>query len=300
MAVSALQMETTTERSRVRHRLALGVQWIDAVAQLPAVAAPPAAWRCELEAVAGRPLKLPFEGHTQGRHALRHDGRFRRWLEHAVAEGDALDCHLRGHGLRDARHPYTPANDPRVHVPRRLSLLPAMADGAPLASMANARTVWLWPGAAYPLPATATAVRGRLMRDMGAGRTAPIPWARLLITRPGNGAPNVATEVPLAWAHGDDRGEFVAVLGASAVPGGAALPAQVAVHLWVWLPPAATPFDPADPLASLPLENGGADALNAVLKGQAPPPGYVLQTVRPLPLSWGQVRSVADAELLFA
>ena len=40
MAVSALQMETTTERSRVRHRLALGVQWIDAVAQLPAVAAP--------------------------------------------------------------------------------------------------------------------------------------------------------------------------------------------------------------------------------------------------------------------
>lgn len=300
MAVSALQMETTRERSRVRHRLALGLQWIDAVAQLPAVPAPPLAWRCELEAVAGRPLTQPFDGHTQARHALRHDGRFRRWLDHAVAAGDALDCRVRGHGLRDARQPYSPANDPRVHVPRRLSLLPAMADGAPLASMANARVAWLWPGAAYPLPSTATAVRGRLMRDLGAGRTAPIAWARLLITRPGQGAPNASTELPLAWAHGDDRGEFVAVLGASAVQGGAALPAHGAVHLWVWLPPAATPFDPADPLASLPLENGGADALNAVLKGQAAPPAYVLQAVRPLQLNWGQVHAVAESALLFA
>lgn len=300
IAVRPLRLEDTTERSRVLHRLALGVQWVDAVAQLPAVPAPPAAWRCELESVGGRALRQAFEGHTQGRHALRNEGRLRRWLERTVEAGDSPDCHLRGHGLRDTREPYSAANDPRVFVPRRLSLLPAMADGQPLAAPANARTAWLWPGAAYPLPGTATAVRGRLCRDLGAGRSVPIPWGRVLITRPGQGAPDVNTEVPLAWAHGDDRGEFLAVLGASAVPGGAALPAAGAIHVWVYLPPAADVFDAADPLASLPLENGGADALNAVLKGQVPPASYQLQAVRPAPVTWGQVRTLADNDLLFS
>jgi hypothetical protein len=121
----------------------------------------------------------------------------------------------------------------------------------------------------------------------------------VVCTKAGAGAPNFATETPIGWAHGDDRGEFVLVLGAAAVSGGGALPAQIAVRVWVFLPPPAPVWNEADPLASLPLEVGGTAALNETLKGRAIPAAYVAQSARDLAVKLGEVRTMNEADLLF-
>lgn len=299
VAAPTLSVHNTHEVSALRHRLALGLQCIDALSQAPIEGGPGRAVIALLAAIGARPWAQRFDPHTQGRHALRLDGRYRQLLLRAIELGDPLAHELSLHGTRDDRRAdYRIDADPRVFVPRRLSLTPVVSAGLPTAGMVNARTAWLWPGAAYPLPSKATALRGRIRRDV-AGVIQAVPWARVVITRAGAGAPNFATEAKLAWAHGDDRGEFLAVLGNNAVTGGAALPAQLNLRVWVFLPPLATVFDPAAPLASLPLEAGGTEVLNDVLRGRAMPASYVQQSARTLSVKLGEVRTMNEADLLF-
>jgi hypothetical protein len=120
------------------------------------------------------------------------------------------------------------------------------------------------------------------------------------VTRPGMGPPDFTNEVKLGFAHGDDRGEFLAVLGPNAVPGGAELPSTIAVRVWAFLPPFDL-FDPADPLAGLPLEVAGAAATSDVLRGTAMPPGYVQQTpFAETAIPAGAVFAISNAKLLFS
>lgn len=299
-ALRELRLDETVEVARVGHRLALGVQWIDALTRLPVETPAGAAWLADLEAIGARPFAQRFESHSQGRQAIRHAGRYGKLLAHAVAEGDPLEHAVRAFGARDARAPaYAPGQDPRRHVPRRVGLTPVLAGGVPPASVVNTRTAWLWPGAAYPLPSRSTGLRGRIRREVSPGVDAVVPWARVIATRAGAGPASFATEAQIGWAHGDDRGEFLLVLGQGAVSGAAALPAAIDLNVWVFLPPASPAFDAADPLASLPLESAGTDAINDVLKGLAVPPAYVPQAVRSLSLALGEVRAMSDADLLF-
>lgn len=299
VAAPLLSVDNTTEVARVRHQLALGLQGVDALTQAPMEAGMGRSIRADLASIGARPWVQRLDSHSQGRHALRFAGRYEKLLLRAVAMGDPLVHQVFVHGARDAHMGnYSVDNDPRIFVPRRLSLTPVLVAGLPASSLANARTAWLWPGPAYPLPSKATAVRGRIQRDLGAGRKEPIRWTRVVMTRAGAGAANLATEEALAWAHGDERGEFLLVLGGNAVMG-AALPPLLNVNVWVFQPPVATVWDPAQPLNSLPLEDGGTAVLNEVLKGRAMPASYVQQSARTLGLKLGEVLTMNEADLLF-
>ncbi|HEY0823771.1 MAG TPA: hypothetical protein VGD76_08290 [Ramlibacter sp.] len=305
--MTALGVANTIPAGNVRHRLGLGIEWFDALSQLPA----PRGWTSELRAIGSRPLVQRFEQHPRGRHALRHAGVLVAWLERADEDKQAVppatpaddptNVVLYGYGqIHPDVDQYDTGNDPRVFVPRRLALTPVQAGGVPAATRDNIRQAWLWPGAAYPIPSKASAVRGCVRRGASLAAARPVPWARVVFTRPGSGAPNFSTESKLGHAHGDDRGEFLAVFGAGAVTGGAALPAQVNLHAWVFLPPAVPAFKPDDPLASLPLEVAGTDALNDLLRGTAVPPAYVRQSALPFTLTLGKVAVMDDTDLLFA
>lgn len=295
IAVDPLRVENTVPLSEVRHRLALGLQWVDALSQASAIGD----WVTDLEAIGARPCSLRFERHREGRASLRFVGRLARLLTRAAeektntppadAESDPTNALLRGHAA---------GNDPRCYVPRRLSLTPLLSAGQPAAGTANIRSAWLWPGCCYPLAAQATALRGRVRRGLSAQ---PVAWARIVVTRP-RPAPapaDFASERQLGWAHGDDRGEFLAVLDAAALPGGVVLPQAITLRVWVFLPPADA-FDPADPLASLPLEVAGTDPLNDLLRGTLPPAAYLRMNPIDVTLAPGEIASLDEALLLFA
>ena len=119
--------------------------------------------------------------------------------------------------------------------------------------------LWCLPGADAPLPSRSTVLRGRIViLDAGTGRLEPVRWARVQAQ---NG-----TGDDVGWAHGDDRGEFVLVIGASAndvvIP---ASPLAVTLTIGAVLPaPTPDPADPAravvDPLWDLPRETVTASA----------------------------------------
>lgn len=312
--VRPLLQEDTVEVSRVGHRLALGVQWLDALSQLPASGA----LFNDLESIGVRPLAQHLERHPLGRHALRWAGRLAKLLKIAAAEklaappatpaDDQTLLALRCFAQREANaEVYRNDLDPRQHVPRRLALLPQQSDGEPPANTSNIRQAWLWPGANYPLGANTTAIRGRVLKGITLADARPVPWARVVVTLPANIAASADfdAEAKVGWGHGDDRGEFLVVLGVGAVPGGATLPTSLPLRVWVFLPSSATTFDAASPLDSLPLEYAGIDALNDVLRGIEPPADYVRQTAISFPLPGGKtVRPGAvcvmnDAVLLF-
>ena len=304
--MTLLAADNTIAVAHVRHRLALGIEWFDAL-EAGAVGK---GWATELRAVGTRPLEQFFQFHPRGRHALRHAGRLARLLARGAADKvatppatpaqDPTNFVLRAFGQADQHAmQYSTANDPRRYVPRRLALTPVQTDGVPSASAVNIRQGWLWPGTAYPLPTQASAVRGCVRRGASLAVATPVAWARAVFTRPGPLPANFATETRLGHAHGDDRGEFLAVLGPNAVTGGAALPATIALNAWIFLPPPAPPYDPADPLASLPLEVAGTALLNDVLRGTEVPAGYVRRGPIPVTLPLGKVVGIADADLLF-
>ena len=303
-SVRPLRLEDTVEVDHVSHRLAMGIQWIDALSRLPATGN----LASELERIGGRTLRQSFDLHSGSRHALRWTGQLAKILVIAAQEkivappltpdADHTNFVMRGYARRDTRaSSYTPGNDPRRHVPRRLALMPVQADGMPTATKGNIRQAWLWPGTAYPLSGNTTALRGRVRRGATLATATSVPWTRVIVTQPG-GPPNFATETRIGWGHGDDRGEFLVVLGFQAIPGGAILPQTVTLRVWVFLPPVG-PFEPKDPLASLPLEQAGSDPINDVLRGVEPPGDYVRQAAIDVTFKPGEVRVMNDAILLF-
>src|SRR5262249_6077849 len=81
-------------------------------------------------------------------------------------------------------------------------------------------------------------------------------------------------------AHGDDRGEFLLLLEASAVPA-AALPAPFTLDVTAFAPPAPLPPPPplvadVDQLRGLPLESTAAPGISPdpVAAGETVPPSY--------------------------
>lgn len=221
------------------------------------------------DAVAGGRLPGPLRVLVEDNPVPLH--RWRCWRQ-----GETLDTALGGLDLhpsgRFARvEGRTPAGSTLVVrvveplrriVPRRLTL-----------DLTAQRTfpVGLFPGAGAAVPTGATVVRGRVTRlvDPGTGERAPVRWARVRAT-------DLASPDPaeVGWAHGDDRGEFVLVVGhadtAIVVP-----PTQRALQLTVGavLPtPPPDPTDPlrpaVDPLWDLPPEPLAAHGGRALLAGQ--------------------------------
>jgi hypothetical protein len=193
----------------------------------------------------------------------------------------------------------------RRYVPRRLSIpVPTLAavlaadkghdiDPAVPLTPRGCRPS-LFPGAGYGTHAGATVIRGRA--TWGAGGP-PVQWARIEATADGAGHSG-------PWrAHGDDRGEFLLVIGSLSVVQAQRPSLTIDVDVVVRarpVPPPGTAVDsPAqsrsDPLWHLPVERlATLDPSDPVAAGVAVPPGYTAtasrvvtcrrgQPVRPLP-----------------
>lgn len=281
-------IQTPAGPARVMHRLALAVEVLDAVtdrlADMPVrvgyeVAEPPGAvppdpsWPCRaLERSGIARFKLRRGPQLPAVITLRIDDLFRRYVPRRVsitlwpeADIEAIDNN--------------PPAGPYIPVKSRLL------------------RIWLAPGSGYPLPGGTTAIRGRMLRG-AAGATlspaSPVRWPRITAIGPGN--------VPVGWAHGDERGEFLLPI----VSAGTLTPVdpQFAVDLDVeGLPAAQAPQpDPADRCADLVIEDvprssappAPGDLDNDQLRGRATPPGYVTGTApRPhLTINVGSVLSI--------
>jgi len=200
----------------------------------------------------------PMRRHRSGRFARTYDRDIPTTIDLRVVDGGRVgSTPIPGHGRRV--------------VPRRLRLtiadegavLAAEADATspPLARWRRVFPIVMFPGAAAPLTARSTVLRGRILRrpDPARPETVPVPWCRVRATN--------ADGDEVGWAHGDDRGEFVLVVGQTAndivVPND---PLSVTLTIGAVIPPMAPdPADPlrpdVDPLWDLPVETVVASAI---------------------------------------
>jgi hypothetical protein len=229
------------------HRLALGLEPLDAMrggrATHPV--------RIEVEGPLPRPLarrRDPYQhAGTAGPAVSRHDSCLHVLLYHpALAARERINLRI--------------YDSYRRYVPRRLSiplLTPAQAEIEPY--LHRVRRPALFPGAAYDVSKRWTGLRGRVLRD---GR--PMRWARI--------EAKLADGRHLAWAQGDDRGEFLLLLGPPPAPLGDHLSDPLSIIVAVYGPaqvpvPASKDVPDRDALWDLPLEivpaPGGADPVSA-------------------------------------
>jgi hypothetical protein len=148
----------------------------------------------------------------------------------------------------------------------------------------------LFPGAAYGAPAGAMGMRGRVVRG-----GEPMRWARVEARR-------TVDDVRVGFAHGDEHGEFLLLLDASASRG-ADLILPLEVQVTVFGPddepdPDDFPDASVDPFWDMPVETVGLNpAGEAVLGGRELPAGYASRpnSIREVEFSWhGLVREEFD------
>jgi len=288
---------TVVGDAEVMHRLALGVEVVDAVRGRLTDGRPRVGREVPVPGRVPRPWERAWpcrdlEPGGGGRFKLRHDGRLPTGARPVVLRVD----------------------DPtRRHVPRRFAVdlwdLAEVVAGEPptagvIAPPAPAAYVpvrsrlfrpWLLPGAAYALPRGTTGIRGRLVLGPGT----PVRWGRVIAVDAGG--------TVLGTAHADDRGEFVLVLTDTGVVG--APPSEVDVELAVSGPDPAPAPDPDDPLADLPVEPiaksanppAPADLDSPLLRGEVDPAGYVASNA-PRPthhVPVGEVLSVNEVAVAY-
>ncbi len=253
-------LETVVGPAQVLHRLALGVECVDAVT----------ARRIRTEVAMGREVD-------------------QRLLPRVFdAQWPCISLERKGIGRAQIRFDHTtPATvrlrlvDPLRRVVARRFDVPLWTlteiragEAAPPVVAAASRVLrpWLWPGSAAGLPRGATAIRGTVRT----GDT-PVRWARLTAVRPGDG--------PIGRGHADERGEFlILITDTGSLPPPA--PSTLDVDLEVVAPDPATAPDPLDRYADLLIEPLlrpanpplPAELDNAVLRGTAVPAGYVPNT----------------------
>jgi hypothetical protein len=170
----------------------------------------------------------------------------------------------------------------RRYVPRRF-LLPVPAEATVISQEQAAESPpWppipsrvfrpvLYPGANYGTQAGATVVRGRVLRQNGSAAR----WARVSAVSAEAAAPGL----PVGWAHGDDRGEFLLVLQPSDAQLAAPASAVTSVTLTISarrLPTVDSPAESqADPLWDLEIEAlSPPGSPDAVSNGRTPPADY--------------------------
>jgi hypothetical protein len=197
----------TTVRATVLHRLALGVEPIDALTGRPVLGelvvereAPPAGRRRGLADPAGPwPPGIPLAGRADGRHRLLHGEPGPGGVSAPL--GGAVVVRL-----WDRRWRFTPRRL-RVELWTLAELRAREAAGTgDLPAAARTLRPTLLPGVGAWVPAGTTGLRGRVTRD-----GAPVPWARIAGVEPGSGR-------VLGRAGADERGEFLLVIPSAAWP----------------------------------------------------------------------------------
>ena len=180
-------MHIYSEAIEPLHTLALGIEPLDVMCGRRLIRP----IHVDIEAEPPGPLRGPRDSyrrpswpHAPRPVATRHDSGV-----HVILAHHALPA---GVDLRFYEHE-------RVYVPRRIRV--------PLAHYREIRPT-LFPGAAYPLASRATGLRGRVVRTVLDGT--PVAWARVVAS---------INDQDIAYAHGDDRGEFLLILPPRAMSG---------------------------------------------------------------------------------
>jgi hypothetical protein len=261
---------------RVFHRLALGVEPIDALTGLRAVGG----LRVGREVTTRRRTKslgstksldplldspVVYLETTGGRFKLRHDRGVR----------DRVTIRIDHPGRRWVGRRFD------VELWSRAEVEAADADpptGAFIPIAARLLRPSLLPGSAWAPPRGATGVRGRVLRG---GK--PVRWPRV-VARDAAGA-------LLGWTHGDDRGEFLLLvtnLGTLPPPAPSGLDIRLTVHVPAQ-PPAVDPRDPTadlvvEPIAKALTQPAPGTPADDVLTGRAVPAGYQTASA-PFPVS---------------
>lgn len=213
-------------------RLTLGIEPVDALRGLRV--APPLDVAIDRAPIAPSRSRDDIYGLTEATDGLRRPVR-RNSCRYLVMASDEIASPV---PLR--------VNDPtRRYVPRRLHYaVPASAQERRF----RIRRPALFPGAAYDVDETATGLRGRVLWS-SAVNALPVRWARVEATM---GA------IRVGYAHGDDRGEFLLLLG-SLAGGLGDLPVPLRARVTVYAPPV-MPARTADYFSDLPIERHGAAA----------------------------------------
>lgn len=273
-------------------RLALGIEPIDAQRRLRVAHPLQVTFDSAPQGLPARPV---IERHDTCLHVLRYFGR----------EDDRVEMSIYDAGrrapARNVGFPILPAGSidlrfsdgARRYVPRRLRfplLTATAADAQPFTPGRRIRRPALFPGAAYDVSETSTGMRGRVLRG---GRL--MRWARVE-------ARLLGSNVLVGRAHGDDRGEFLLLLGTNASPL-SDLENPLTIRVTVFGPNVApTPSSPdlpeRDPLWDAPLEIAPAPgAPDPVSAGETLPAGYVsmVTSTQDVEFILGKLRSgIAD------
>jgi hypothetical protein len=262
-------MDTSVGPADVLHRLALGVEPLDAVTGYPLATAVRVGQEVPTH-LRPRPAKLEtywpcldFETNGTARFKLRHGIGGPNRIK-VNADGSAPTIVVR---IDDAQRRFV-ARRFRIPVWTRLELEQADPTGddqptGPYVAMASrlVRPV-LFPGNAYPVARGTTVIRSSVVRN---GK--PVRWPRV-IARVGG--------VVSGAAQGDEHGEFLLVVTSDWTML-AAPPSKVDVNLTVRaVPPANAPKpDPGDRLADLVIEDVNRPLpADGALSGTGTPPGY--------------------------
>jgi hypothetical protein len=174
-------------------------------------------------------------------------------------------------------------------MPEKLSVL----DALPVAR--RSRFPALYPGAAYDTSERVTGLRGRVVTAPGGSPAVLVRWPRIE-------AALVAGGPPVAWAHGDQHGEFLLILPPEAIaPPATGLPApltlQVTAHGRKSLPAGPPPalVRAADPFWDLPLETAGPPGtdpdVDAVALGRTIPADYDGSATQTVAFTYSQIIS---------
>jgi hypothetical protein len=199
-------------------------------------------------------------------------------LVHKSATGSPIDVRF-----LDASRRYVPRRL-RFPVPMAAAIEAVELSPAPVPARHRIRRPALFPGAAYDIHGTATGMRGRVLHD----DDRPVRWVRV------SARLATAAATLIGTAHGDDRGEFLLVLGRNPSSLGA-LGTDITVRVTVFGPATRPTADPPelerlDPLWDLPLETAPAPgAPDTVSPGTQPPPGYTRTVTRTVTLPLGRI-----------
>lgn len=273
--MSALAISLGAELSRVQHRLGVGLQLIDALSGRPLATT----MDVSLRGIGLLPaFRLALQPKGEGRYSLADAGEFaRRWT--AAAAPRRLDLWIREAGGSEAQC---------LHAlgPRRVQATLLEADGRPAPRRENLLRIPLLPGPAYPFPAGATLVRGRVQRQTANG---PLParWARLHAFKNGR---------LLASSQADERGDYALLLryppGLLAPTTPAAGDGEIELRVAArGAPP--DPHEPFDDLEPEPLVD-----LDLPDPWAALPAAYGLRVTLPRTLSLGRSHSGPDFDVL--
>jgi hypothetical protein len=270
---------TSVGPADVLHRLALGVELVDAQTRRPIVTSvrvgqevaprmrPQAArfedaWPC-----------LDFESNGTARFKLRHQigGQVRIKVN---TDGSAPRITVR---IDDDRRRFVPR---RFRLPlwtrrelERADPTPGADPTGPYVPLASRLLrPFIYPGVGYVLPRGITAIRCRVVSTAGA----TVRWPRVFATGPG--------DVRVGAAHGDEHGQFLLIItSAGTTPQPVPTTFDVDLNIVARDPNTAPAPDSADRVADLVVENlnrssvppSAGDLDSLILRGVSMPPGYV-------------------------